>query len=218
MWILLARFENSNVQPHIINSTMPPRLRPLARRLTSSQNTACSSPSLCTSSSRSKAFSSSSWHETRLRQSMWMWLDKQGENFVEPLEGSTNYLNAYDNQGRLKRGAGPAADDVGSKDGKAPGGRKRASEDPPLPPESRNDFRPFPINPDFISQSVTSEELREAVWSKVMRDGMSVKAVSASMGVEMSRVGAIVRLKEIEKDWLSQVSTSISSFCPRTPI
>jgi len=35
-----------------------------------------------------------------------------------------------------------------------------------------------------------------------MKDGQSVKTVSAELGVEMSRVGAIVRLKEVEKEWI----------------
>jgi transposase len=53
---------------------------------------------------------------------------------------------------------------------------------------------------------VLSEELREKIWEKVMQEGDSVRDVSASLGVEMSRVGAVVRLMEIEKEWERVVS------------
>lgn len=39
-----------------------------------------------------------------------------------------------------------------------------------------------------------------------MLDGWSVRQTSAKLGVEMGRVGAVVRLKEIEKEWKRIVS------------
>jgi hypothetical protein len=75
-----------------------------------------------------------------------------------------------------------------------------------IPPETSRDLRPFPLNPTFVSQPVLSEELREKIWEKVMQQGDSVRDVSASLGVEMSRVGAVVRLMEIEKEWERVVS------------
>jgi hypothetical protein len=39
-----------------------------------------------------------------------------------------------------------------------------------------------------------------------MRDGETIKAVSAEFGVDIRRVAAIVRLKEVEKDWIAKVS------------
>jgi len=44
-----------------------------------------------------------------------------------------------------------------------------------------------------------------------MKDGKSVREVSAELGVEMSRVGAVVRLKEIEKEWMRIVSSTCAS-------
>ncbi|KAG6367086.1 hypothetical protein INS49_001268 [Diaporthe citri] len=61
--------------------------------------------------------------------------------------------------------------------------------------------RPFPSNPAFISQPVLSEEARELIWNKVMVKWEGVKAVSAELGVDQKRVAAIVRMKEVEKDW-----------------
>ncbi|KAK7742686.1 hypothetical protein SLS63_000251 [Diaporthe eres] len=61
--------------------------------------------------------------------------------------------------------------------------------------------RPFPSNPAFISQPVLSEEARELIWNKVMVKWEGVKAVSAELGVDQKRVAAVVRMKEVEKDW-----------------
>lgn len=83
-----------------------------------------------------------------------------------------------------------------------------------IPPERLNDLRVFPHNPSFLSQPVLSEEFREAIWERIMKEGQSVREVSARLRVEMSRVGAVVRLKEIEKEWQRIVSlySSLSSF------
>ena len=75
-----------------------------------------------------------------------------------------------------------------------------------VPPETARDLRVFPANPNFVSQPVLSEGFREAIWEKIMKEGLSVREVSAQMRVEMSRVGAVVRLKEIEKEWQRIVS------------
>lgn len=65
--------------------------------------------------------------------------------------------------------------------------------------------RPFPSNPAFISQPVLSEEARELIWNKVMVKWEGVKAVSAELGVDQKRVAAVVRMKEVEKDWEAKV-------------
>jgi hypothetical protein len=78
----------------------------------------------------------------------------------------------------------------------------------PLPPETARDWAPFPLNRTFISQPVLSDELREEIWLRIMKDGKTVRDVSAELGVEMRRVGAVVRLKEVEKEWERLVSLS----------
>ncbi|KAI1403127.1 eukaryotic mitochondrial regulator protein-domain-containing protein [Hypoxylon fuscum] len=65
----------------------------------------------------------------------------------------------------------------------------------------RNRDRPFPLNPHFKSEPVLSDKARELIWEKVMRKGETIKAVSAELGVDIRRVAAVVRLKEVEKDW-----------------
>jgi hypothetical protein len=67
--------------------------------------------------------------------------------------------------------------------------------------------QPFPLNPLFRSQPVLSDATREIIYEKVTAKGMSLKAVSAEMHIDVRRVAAVVRLKEVEKQWLSEVST-----------
>jgi len=80
-----------------------------------------------------------------------------------------------------------------------------------LPPETLRDLRPYPLNNMFVSQPVLSEELREKIWERILREGQSVRDVSSQLGVEMNRVGAVVRLMEIEKEW-KRIVSSLSSF------
>ncbi|KAF7558513.1 hypothetical protein G7046_g5629 [Stylonectria norvegica] len=62
--------------------------------------------------------------------------------------------------------------------------------------------QPFPNNPLFRSQPVLDEHTRELIWNKVIQRGDSLKAVSAEIGVDVRRVAAVVRLKEVEKQWV----------------
>ncbi|KAK4148938.1 eukaryotic mitochondrial regulator protein-domain-containing protein [Chaetomidium leptoderma] len=61
--------------------------------------------------------------------------------------------------------------------------------------------QPFPNNPHFRSEKVLSERAREKIWETVMEKGMPLKAVSAQYHVDMRRVAAVVRMKQIEKRW-----------------
>jgi len=61
--------------------------------------------------------------------------------------------------------------------------------------------QPFPDNQQFRSKPVLSDMARETIWEGVMKKGLPLKAVSARHGVDMRRVAAVVRLKEIEKMW-----------------
>lgn len=66
--------------------------------------------------------------------------------------------------------------------------------------------QPFPLNPLFRSQSVLSEELREEIYHRVKTSKHSLKTVSSSLGVDVRRVAAVVRMKEMEKQWVAEVS------------
>jgi len=149
---------------------------------------------------------------------MFQWLNNQGQVFYEPLNNSTNYLGAYDQNGQLRRVAESRAErdeerrkarEKATREGREYVEPKTGAE--VLPKEGNRDLMPFPRNNQFVSQAVLSDELREEVWERVMRLGRSVRQVSAELGIDMARVGAVVRLKEIEKEW-ERIVSSISSW------
>ena len=145
--------------------------------------------------------------------------------FRNPLPGSTNYLNAYDASGRLIRlsdaresqdkDGGEGSSTIPGDVGDAQDGGKNFASGRPIPRETADDLMPFPLNKEFRSQPVLSEELKDEIYRRVGVEGKSVKVVSAEMGVEMSRVGAVVRLKSVEKEWVQAVGPFFSYTTPR---
>lgn len=154
---------------------------------------------------------------TRLRRRMYLWLNGPGRAFRDPLRGSTNYLGAYTFDGRLRRvrndrrgdaqDAEAAAEEAAEENDEDAEGEEDAGEG--LPPARESDLRPYPLNPNFHSQKVLSEEMRDVIWQKVVEKKESVSAVSAELGVDMRRIGAVVRLKTVEKNWEKEVSPFI---------
>ncbi len=159
---------------------------------------------------------------------MFRWLNGPGNVFRQPLPGSTNYLNAYDRSGNLLRvdnskvAQGRKSGDEKKKDEgedieidlETSSVKNKSAQRPspeakmkgvPLPKETREDLMPFPMNREFRSQSVLSEQLKDAIYRRVIEQGKSVRDVSATLGVEMRRVAAVVRLKAVEKEWEEQV-------------
>jgi hypothetical protein len=142
-----------------------------------------------------------------------LWLRGPGENFRYPLPGSTNYLSAYDRRGNLLRGRPQVEKKDKSEEEKdsaemTDDGRalEAATEEPKLPPETYEDLRPFPLNRNFVSESILSEEMRNEIWERVQRQAKSVRQVSIEMGVDLRRVAAVVRLVEVEKRMIAEVS------------
>ena len=76
---------------------------------------------------------------------------------------------------------------------------------------------PFPDNPLFKSQPVLNEPMKNMIYEKVILKGNSLKAVSAEMNVDVRRVAAVVRMKEIEKQWKVEVSRVNSLYHLRSP-
>ena len=191
----------------VVMSSRTPFPNYLALRATTSL---CSQ---CRRKAQSRFFSSTPRPSTRLRVSMFRWLNGPGQAFKDPLPGSTNYLNAYNPQGHLIRArnettptkeSGP--DDTGGSVNSGPGQlEKNIAGGKPIPKETADDLMPFPMNRQFRSQPVLSEELRDAVYDKIIREGWSVRKVSAFYGIDMQRVGAVVRLKTIENQWVQEV-------------
>lgn len=102
--------------------------------------------------------------------------------------------------------------------------KNAANDDSKLPPETAEDLRPFPLNQWFRSQPVLSEELREAIYKRVQKEGATVSLASVEFGVSNERVGAVVRLKQMEKEWVAQGKTlavpyskAVLGMLPTTP-
>lgn len=72
--------------------------------------------------------------------------------------------------------------------------------------------RPFPNNPNFVSESILSEELRNEVYNRVVEEKKSVRAVSMDLGIDMKRIAAVVRLVELEKRQREQVRPTLAQF------
>ena len=141
---------------------------------------------------------------------MYRWLEGPGSAFRQPLPNSTNYLNAYNKDGGLIRADGTKRSDVRHGDPqKRNSDEKTLPEGTGLPKETAEDLMPFPMNKQFRSQSVLSEDMKDQIYYRVMEQGQNVRTVSATLGVEMRRVAAVARLKTIEHQWVKEVSRPV---------
>jgi hypothetical protein len=147
---------------------------------------------------------------------MFRWLEGPGSVFRDPLPGSTNYLNAYDENGRLIRASKKEPKQKDSDDEQTtplPGeeglegisSEKNFATGGGIPKEQQEDLIPFPMNRQFRSQPVLSNELRDEVWYRHSELKRSVRVISAELGIEMRRVGAVIRLKAVENEWVKEV-------------
>ena len=169
----------------------------------------------CFRKAQIRLFSSSPHSQTRLRQSMFRWLNGPGAAFRDPLPGSTNYLSAYGRNGGLRRLV--KRDKTSNSEGDNPDVQSQSNDldqnfagGRPIPKEQSDDMLPFPMNRQFSSQPVLSEEFRDEIYRRVTKEFKSVRTVSAELGVDMQRVGAVVRLKTIENDWVQQVGPLVN--------
>lgn len=142
---------------------------------------------------------------------MFAWLRGPGKNFQYPLPNSTNYLSAYDSRGNLLRAAKGSekpktALNSDNPDSTALEAAADMEREKKLEKETKEDLKPFPLNQHFVSESVLSEPLRQEIWKRIKVDGRSVRTVSVELGIEMRRVGAVVRLVEVERRMRANVS------------
>lgn len=68
---------------------------------------------------------------------------------------------------------------------------------------------PFPTNPDFISRPVLSDASREAIWRDAFENQLNIKTISAKYSVDVRRVAAVIRMKQVEKTMIAEVSRSL---------
>ncbi len=156
---------------------------------------------------------------------MFRWLEGPGAVFRDPLPGSTNYLNAYDINGRLIRVHEQNRNQKGTEDeltATLPGEEglegksieKNNAMGRSIPKEQHEDLVPFPMNRQFRSQPVLSDELRDEVWYRHSEMKKSVRVISAELGIEMRRVGAVIRLKAVENEWTKEVCQDLCACNP----
>jgi hypothetical protein len=220
-------------------STMPPRVGARAGNIAASQQCLRTTGNARQSVASQRDFSQSSGqqfhatckNDTRLRRNMFSWLNGPGRVFREALPGSTNYLGAYDRSGNLMR-LRAGADQENEQEDKVDTSKlneeekakyeqekeaKAAEDRNKLPRERASDLRPYPLNNDFRSQSILSEELRLEIYKKIVDEKVDLSTVSALYGVDMRRVAAVVRLKTIENNWVSEVCRAVSCAVPAIP-
>lgn len=159
---------------------------------------------------------------------MFAWLNGPGAAFRNPYPGDTNYLSAYGPDGSSRRPQKDNEDEYGNNEkneneneedgeegesaeggeesGASPAAEGRNGRKRSRGPVDQRLLRPFPLNATFKSQNVLGEKLREEVWRQVVELRQSVSTVSAVYNIDMRRVAAVVRLKQIEKDWIEKVS------------
>lgn len=133
--------------------------------------------------SSTRPFTNTATAQGRLRDEMHEWFKNEGQELKSHKPGVPNYLTGLRDR-RNNRLAQAAADD----------------DRPP---------QPFPLNPAFASEPILSEELRGEIYRRAVQGNHSVREVSVDLGVDMRRIGAVVRLVELEKRWKKQVC-----FCP----
>ncbi|KAI9887745.1 MAG: hypothetical protein M1823_000386 [Watsoniomyces obsoletus] len=188
-----------------------------------------------------RLFSSTPRQETRLRRNMFRWLTGPGDVFREAPSGTPNYLGGYTREGfkisdRRKKGESAGAgseaaaeniEDPEEVDEDESGSSPESSNSSSNPKSSGRptalELRPFPNNIHFRSPPVLDEETREEIWRRVMQEKKTVRNVSVELGVDMNRVGAVVRLKEVEKQWIREnkplavpYSRAILAMLPKT--
>lgn len=131
---------------------------------------------------------------------MFEWLiDGPGKNFRQPKPGSPTYLGGFDREGRPKRPGQKSSQSDEDEDDEKSLAEKSGGDD--APPEYHI---PFPQNPGYVSLPVLDESMREEIYKRVMVQKKTVKTVSAELSVDMNRVGAVVRLKGVEKQWIKE--------------
>lgn len=180
----------------------------------------------CGASPAQRPFGSTPAVGTRRRLQMFDWLNREGVALKTYVPGAPYYLTNLI-QDRVSGGRKPSASEAGAADAADAADTVRetsvkadadADADPNANAEADADanthsqtneadrpLRPFPLNPHFVSESILSEALRNEIYKRVARDKKSLRSVSLELGVDMRRVGAVVRLVELENRWRSQV-------------
>jgi hypothetical protein len=153
------------------------------------------------------------------------WLESSGEQYRRPTPGRPNYLRPEDGGGHqldAQSDAAAAREDSGRSsmlgDMEAQVGdevaqsvtrrMQQAVKPSKLPPNPR----PYGLNLYYRSERVLSEELKEAIYLQWAEHSASLKDISQRYFVCVERVGAVIRMKQIERNWLKEVGFLLPYF------
>ncbi|KAJ9218392.1 hypothetical protein DTO166G4_258 [Paecilomyces variotii] len=202
-----------------VSNSLLPYLSSQSTCPSSSSSSLLSVPTYTSTPSTCRPFSSTLSSQTRLRNQMFEWLNTEGAALKHHIPGTTNYLTDIKDR-KAKSQEKPSeqsADGSASAEGAASGAS--------APEERSRAPRPFPLNPSFVSEPILSEELRNEIYQRVVVQKRSVRAVSVELGVDMRRVGAVVRLVELEKRWKREgkplalpYARAVREMVPTTPL
>lgn len=118
---------------------------------------------------------------------MFEWFGGEGQELKSHIPGVPNYITTLRDRREKKQ-----AEQTGNTDA---GDESDAGSEP----------KPFPLNPWFVSESILSEELRGEIFKRIAVQKENIREVSVELGVDMRRIGAVVRLVELERRWKEQV-------------
>jgi len=157
--------------------------------------------------SQSSALKMSEAKQRKIREAkdeFMKWITTEGKRYQRPT-GSPNYLVSEKekrSQGSQRNKKTKGGDRFGTEGDDLESGLATQTEK-----DDAKNFtqRPFPLNLFFKSKSVLSENFKEAIYERVVVKGDTVLAASAFFNVSVERVAAVVRMKQMERDWLKQV-------------
>lgn len=125
------------------------------------------------------------------------WASTEGIKYKKA-PNAPNYLQLQRRRNIENVDESTAEDDRGGNKGSG----RRGKED------RKGAANPFPLNPYFKSQPVLSEALKEELYHNVAIQGRSLRQTSTYFKVSMERVAAVVRMKQMERDWLEEVCSN----------
>ena len=151
-----------------------------------------------------RPFSITLTRETKLRDDMFRWLKNEGNALKNVSSNGPRYIGEELQESRPSRKADEEAEEDENtsegEDASAGGVKEETSR------RKKGNLHPFPSNTRFKSESVLSEELKDHIWHQITVEKQTIRRVSADLQVDMRRVGAVVRLKSLEKEWEKEVS------------
>jgi hypothetical protein len=176
-----------------------------------------------------KATISKRWHDRKDIKDMMQWIQLEGQKYKRPADkGGPNYLKRGRRRGDDEDAEAAETEKLGTQEDLDQLHEKQMRSD--LPVRNEKDLmkklamtkgmglkkapRPFDLNPYFASMPVLSEHLKESIYNFVVHNGKTVKAASEHFRVSIERVVAVVRMKQIERNWVKEVS--FSSFSSET--